>query len=45
MDEQPTQLVKEMRQPIPMEPGQPERFDYEYERAGTAANFMTTEPL
>ena len=45
MDEQPTQLIKETRHPLPMESGQPQRFDYEYERAGTAANFMMTEPL
>ena len=31
--------------PIPIEPGQPQRYDYEYERAGTANNFMVTEPL
>lgn len=24
---------------------QPERYDYEYERNGTAVNFMFTEPL
>ncbi|WP_323697065.1 IS630 family transposase [Thiorhodovibrio litoralis] len=45
IDEQPTQLIAETRQPLPMQPGQPERYDYEYERAGTAVNFMITEPL
>nr|VFJ63255.1 MAG: DDE superfamily endonuclease [Candidatus Kentron sp. DK] len=47
LDEQPTQLIGETRQPIPMEPGQPQRYDYEYEyeRLGTAVNFMITEPL
>jgi hypothetical protein len=45
LDEQPTQLVAETRMPIPIEPGQPQRYDYEYERAGTANNFMVTEPL
>lgn len=44
-DEQPTQLIEETRKPIPMEPGQPQRYDYEYERKGTAVNFMMTEPL
>lgn len=44
-DEQPTQLIGETRKPIPMEPGQPQRYDYEYERQGTAVNFMMTEPL
>jgi hypothetical protein len=45
MDEQPTQLIKETRMKIPVEPGKPERVDYEYERNGTAVNFMFTEPL
>ncbi len=45
MDEQPVQLVKEVRMPIPAVPGQPRRFDYEYERNGTANIFMFTEPL
>lgn len=45
MDEQPTQLTKETRTKIAAEPGKPERVDYEYERNGTAENFMFTEPL
>ena len=45
MDEQPTQLIKETRVKIAVEPGKPERVDYEYERNGTAVNFMFTEPL
>ena len=45
MDEQPVQLIKETRQPIPAKPGQLERVDYEYERNGTADIFMITEPL
>jgi hypothetical protein len=45
MDEQPTQLIKETRTKIPAQPGMPERVDYEYERNGTATNFMFTEPL
>jgi len=45
MDEQPTQLIRETRVKIPVEPGRPERVDYEYERNGTAANFLFTEPL
>ena len=45
MDEQPTQLIKETRKNIPVAPGKPERIDYEYERNGTAVNFMFTEPL
>jgi len=45
MDEQPVQLVKETRQPLPAAPGKPEKRDYEYERNGTANIFMFTEPL
>jgi hypothetical protein len=45
MDEQPVQLIKETREPLPAEPGTPERYDYEYERNGTATIFMFTEPL
>ena len=45
MDEQPTQLIKETKTPLPMEPGQPAKYDYEYDRNGTANNFMFTEPL
>ncbi|MBE7491366.1 MAG: hypothetical protein HS108_06370 [Planctomycetes bacterium] len=30
---------------LPMEPGKPRRFDYEYERRGVAEIFMFTEPL
>jgi len=43
LDEQPVQLVKETRRLLPTEPGQPARYDYEYERIGTAVNFMMTE--
>lgn len=45
MDEQPMQLIKETRNKIEAEPGKVERIDYEYERNGTAVNFMFTEPL
>ena len=39
-DETPTQLIGEVRAPIPAEPGQPERYDYEYRRNGTANLFV-----
>lgn len=39
-DESPTQLIGEVRQPIPAAPGQPERYDYEYCRNGTANLFV-----
>ena len=45
MDEQPVQLVKEVRSPIPAAPGRLKRVDNEYERNGTANIFMFTEPL
>ena len=45
MDEHSIQLVKETRTPEPTHPGKSERYDYEYERNGTAVNFMFTEPL
>jgi len=45
MDEQPVQLLKETRVPIPATRQHAQRVDYEYERAGTAAIFMFAEPL
>jgi len=39
-DESPTQLIGETRQPIPAEPGQLERFDFEYRRNGTVNLFV-----
>ena len=45
LDEQPVQLVKETKIPLPPKPGRPQRYDYEYERVGTSNNFMLTAPL
>jgi hypothetical protein len=45
LDEASQQLIGEAIGPIPAEPGQPERFDYEYTRNGTANLFMISEPL
>ncbi len=39
-DESPTQLIGEVRAPIPAAPGQPERYDSEYKRNGTANLFV-----
>ena len=39
-DESPTQLIGEVRQPIPATPGQLERYDCEYRRNGTANLFV-----
>ena len=44
-DEQPRQLVEEIRTPLPRGPGRPERVDYEYRRRGTANLFLLFEPL
>jgi hypothetical protein len=45
MDEQPVQLQRESRTPLPATAKHGKRVDYEYERAGTASIFMFTEPL
>lgn len=45
MDESSKQLTKETRTPIPEQPGQPERYDTEYERNGTGNIFLASEPL
>ena len=42
MDEQPVQLTREKREPIPIRPGKPVRADYEYERNGVVNVFMFT---
>lgn len=44
-DECSKQLLGETRIPLPMEQGQPQRYDYEYERHGTCNLFMFFEPL
>lgn len=43
-DETPKQLIAETRTPLPARPGQPERYDYEYQRNGTCNLFMFFEP-
>jgi transposase len=45
MDETSKQLVGETRVSLPVEPGQPRREDYEYERHGVANLFLFCEPL
>ena len=45
MDEQPMQLIGEIRVPIPATKDDLERVDYEYERKGTSSVFMFAEPL
>lgn len=45
IDEMPKQLLTDTRETVPMQPGQAERFDYEYTRGGVADLFMLFEPL
>ena len=45
MDETSKQLLADLQEPLPLEPGQPARYDYEYEREGVANLFMFVEPL
>jgi DDE superfamily endonuclease len=44
-DEKLYQLVRETRQALPVRPGRPRRYDYEYRREGTCNLFMCVEPL
>jgi hypothetical protein len=44
-DERPVQLLGEVRQPLPPQPGQPQRIDYEYHRNGTCNLFTYFQPL
>jgi hypothetical protein len=44
-DERPVQLLGEVYDPIPAQPGQVRRYDYEYERNGTANLFVMCQPL
>jgi len=45
MDEKPYQLLSEVREPIPLKGGAPQRVDNEYKRNGTCSVFLFTEPL
>src|ERR1035441_10598988 len=45
LDETSKQLIAETRMPIPAKPGHPKRYDYEYQRNGTANLFMMFAPL
>jgi hypothetical protein len=45
LDEKPVVLHADVQPPVPVEPGQPERVDYEYERRGTRNLFVLVEPL
>jgi hypothetical protein len=43
LDEKPKQLISDKRTPIPIKPGSPEKYDYEYVRNGTANIFLAVE--
>src|SRR6266446_10715291 len=45
IDETSKQQVKETREPLPSQPGKPQRYDYEYERNGVSNLFMIFAPL
>jgi DDE superfamily endonuclease len=45
MDEKPYQLLGQVRDPIPAEPGRDRKEDSEYVRNGTCSIFMWVEPL
>lgn len=45
LDETSKQLIIETRAPIPAAPGRKARYDYEYQRNGTANLFMMFAPL
>lgn len=45
MDEMPRQLLKEVREPIPPEPGREARYDHHYQRNGVVNLFTFFEPL
>lgn len=45
LDEAMKQLVKETVEPVAVQPGQPKRTDYRYERNGTANLFMLCDPM
>jgi hypothetical protein len=45
VDEKSKQLIAEVREPLPMEPGKPLRYDSHYERRGTVNVFLAFEPL
>ncbi len=45
MDEVAKQLLRDTREPLPMEAGQPKRVNYEHEREGVVNLFLFCEPL
>jgi hypothetical protein len=44
-DEHPTELITEVKEPLPAKPGRVAREDYQYEPNGTKNMFLAAEPL
>ena len=44
-DEVPYQLIGEKQKSLPLQPGKPQRYDYEYCRQGTCNLFLFLQPL
>ncbi len=44
IDEKSKQLIQDTRRALPMKPGTPAKYDYEYGRAGTCNVFVAVEP-
>ena len=45
MDEKPYQLLDDVREPLPVRPGNNQKIDSEYKRNGTCSIFAFVEPL
>lgn len=45
MDERPVQLLSDVADPLPVQPGYKRRYDYEYHREGACNLFMFFQPL
>mgnify|MGYP005857174599 FL=1 len=43
--ERPCQLLMDVREPLPMQPGRPRRADNEYKRQGSCNRFLRFQPL
>jgi hypothetical protein len=44
IDEHPYQLIRDVREPLPAQPGQRARYDFEYKREGTCNLFVVFQP-
>jgi hypothetical protein len=44
LDESPIQLIGEVKEPLPVMPGQPVRYDHHYRRNGTRNLFLLFQP-